>query len=477
MSGVDDPIFLASNAPSQKWRSSAVYPNLSTMRIRALSVGRLMLLVFSSQLVAAWAAASPDESRGRQPAWATRLPTETPVIAALQEPRPDAPGITPPVESASALAPFFDALARTKRGEGITRVTHMGDSSIGRDNLPHILRTFFQEEYGDAGPGFVLLQPHSTSYLNRTVFLNTQRWDEICFIIRQCKRDGHYGLGGVSVESGRGASTLIRPKEGRVVSRAEIWYAAQPRAGTLRYRFGEGRPKLVDIRAPELEDRWLVEEREPGEHALRIDVVDGTVRAYGAVLENDGPGLVWDTLSMIGAFTHRLLAQDEAHFANQLRRRDSDLIVLSYGGNDLRRIVDGNVDEAGLREETRQLLARVRTARPEAGCLLLGINDHLLSGVAHIKPEHTKTVIDAQRAAAHDTGCAFWDTLAAMGGPGTFRPWLKLGLARDDGKHITPRGRVVLGKRLHSAILHARDRYGLEDRTVPDESPDRSSQL
>lgn len=370
---------------------------------------------------------------------------------------PGVPGTTPMIEHPEAIAPLHAALTRTVAEGTVTRISHLGDSSIGMDDLPHVLRTAFQSRFGDAGPGFVLLQPHSSSYINRTVSLrNDAEWEELCFIARRCLRDGHYGLGGVSFSSHGGARTTIVPRGGRVLSRAELWYVAQPSGGELTFRFGPDRVARISTRAPSLEDRWHVLTRDTGTDGVQVTATGGgSSRAFGVVLENDGPGVVWDSLSMIGAFTHRILEHDEAHFAAQLAHRDPDLVVLSYGGNDLRRVSGGIVDEAGLSDETFRLLDRVRRAVPDAGCLVLGIIDHERSGARSIAPEFVEVVVRAQRAAAERAGCGFWDNAAAMGGAGSFAEWRRLGLAAADGKHLTPRGRRVVGARLFEAIMYA----------------------
>ncbi len=377
----------------------------------------------------------------------------------VDEPEPDRPGHTPAIEHPEALAAFAASLARTAEGVDITRVVHLGDSSIGMDGLPHGLRQRFQRELGDAGPGFVLLQAHSSSYRNRTVEIHNQgEWD-LCFVIRRCRADGRYGLGGVTVQSRGGAVTIIDPRD--TVSRGELWYLAQPNGGRIRMQLGD-RSDEIDTAAGALEDRWHVIERERGPHVLRVSSLGGgPARAYGVVLENGGPGVVWDSLSMIGAFTNRLLAQDEDHFARQLARRDPDLVVLNYGGNDLRRVYHG-VTREELAAETQELLERVRSAVPSASCLVVGINDHTRSGFAELAPRHVETVLAAQRDAASRAGCAFWDTTDAMGGPGSFTVWQRHGMASSDGKHLSERGRQVIAARLHAALLHATRAPGAE---------------
>ncbi len=394
---------------------------------------------------------------GAGPPVATRVVAQPPAGGPAPA-RTDAPGATPAVERPAALRPFFEALARTRRERTITRVTHLGDSSIGLDDLPHRIRRAFQERHGDAGPGYVLLQAHTGNYAHRALWLMSDPPWDMCFIVNRCARDGRYGLGGVTVRSSGGASSDISLRAGVSVSRAELWYASHPTGGRIAFRFGRGDAAFerVETRGAALEDRWRELRREPGHHNVRVSADGGGMaRAYGVVLETEGPGVVWDSISMIGAFTPRLLAADEAHFASQLAHRDPSLVVLNFGGNDLRRLIGGRVDEARFTTETADVLGRVRRAVPRAGCLLIGINDHRLSGNATVEPRHVQAIVSAQRAAAARAGCAFWDTYAAMGGPGSFGRWERLGLSSNDGKHLSPRGREVIANRLVAAMDHA----------------------
>ncbi len=408
-------------------------------------------------------AASPEEEPSAE---AAPDPEPPPPEDPPWEPRPDDPRVAEhPIEDPSghALDAFYAALARTDDAEegtpgALTRVVHMGDSSVGMDQLPHYLRRRFQARFGDGGTGFVLLQPHSPSYRNQTVHLQTPNPWDFCFIIFRCLRDGHYGLGGVAAQSSGGATTFIRTRRdgdhGRTASRVELWYAGLPRGGTLELRVDRDEPVRIDTRAESLESRWHSLDVEPGPHDVRVRALGGgPVRAYGVVLETDGPGVVWDTLSMIGAFTPRLLEHDPAHFAEQLRHREASLVVLGYGGNDLRRFAGRGVAAEQLERETRELLERVRAASPDLSCLLTGVVEHELSGRARITSADVEAVVEAQRNAAREAGCAYFDVFRAMGGPGSYRAWLGRGLAADDGKHLSPEGRRVIAGFIFEALM------------------------
>ena len=52
-------------------------------------------------------------------------------------------------------------------------------------------------------------------------------------------------------------------------------------------------------------------------------------------------------------------------------------------------------------------------------------------------------------------GCAFFDTVAAMGGVGSARVWSRRNpaLAAPDLKHLTMRGRDLIGQMIYDALV------------------------
>ena len=326
-----------------------------------------------------------------------------------------------------------------------------------------------QQRFGDGGAGLVLLKRYSPSYKPASVlFKGGDRWTH-CYIAYMCRGDGHYGIGGLIVSASAGASTSIatlRPGDdaeaseiGTQFAHAELWYAASSGGGTINLEIDGALAKAVDSKAPEIEglvDRWEQLDVAPGPHTLEISAGgSGKARVYGVVLETDGPGVVWDSTSMIGAFTKRLLAWDPDHIAAQIDHRDPALIVFTYGGNDLRRIVAGTLDEDTYVEEAGAVIDLVRAGKPEASCLVTSVIDHGRSGTYDVQSKHVAEMVAAQRRVAAEHGCAFFDTWAAMGGPDSIRAWLRASpkLAEPDLKHLNRRGRELMGQWIHEALM------------------------
>lgn len=390
------------------------------------------------------------------------------ITAALPPDHPHAePRRFQPIEDPErGLAPFYEALARTDAAlpGAITRVLHLGDSSIGHDTLPHAVRRRLQVRFGDGGAGFVLLDRYIRNVDSKlTVIRSNDAWDT-CYIRNRCDDEGFYGLGGHVFESEGGAVSWLSPREEqqRRTSRIELWYAAQPGGGELELRIDEDEPIHLSTAGQDLHDRWHRLEVAPGPHALTVSAAGGgPVRVYGAVLETEGPGVVWDAVSMYGAFTKRLRGYDEEHLARQVARRRPDLLVLSYGGNDLRRLVAGAVDPQGYAREYTEVLSRLRASQPGLPCLMISVIDHGRSGAFVVPPQTVRTMVQTQRELAFERGCAFFDAVAAMGGAGSMRQWRRRSppWAEADLVHLTPEGHRWMGTLVYRALVAGYESY------------------
>ena len=363
------------------------------------------------------------------------------------------------LENAAALDPFYAALTRTElRLPGaITRAIHYGDSAIGNDGITGAIRAKLQARFGDAGHGFHLLGQPNASYRHQGVsFVEKARFG-LCFIIQGCRQDGHYGLGGTTFESTGGAEVKIgtasKGAQGRRVSRFEVWYAGIPGGGTLRARVDDGEAIELATAAGGLEDRWEVIAVEDGEHSLSLRAAGGgKVRAYGVVLEREVPGVVWDELSQIGALTRRMLNFEPGHIHRQIARRDPDLLVLMFGGNDMN--TKGTM--AKYKGELSEVIRLLRGGKSPLPCLVMAPLDHgEREGQAIVTRPIVPRLVEAQREVAAAEGCAFFDTYQAMGGEGSMGRWFRANpkLGSGDLSHLTHHGHKVVGGMLYRALM------------------------
>jgi lysophospholipase L1-like esterase len=247
--------------------------------------------------------------------------------------------------------------------------------------------------------------------------------------------------------------TAKRGEVGTQASRFEVYYQKRPRGGAFTVRLDSGKRKTVSTEADRVSDAVYSIEAPDGAHQIELRYTrGGPVHLYGVAVERDGPGIVYDSLGLVGARANRLLNYDEAHIQGQLEQRGVDLLVLGFGGNEAS---DDRTEDA-FYEDYVQVLRHMRQGREDLGCLVFAPLDQAHRERGRIRTLPTiPRIVAAQRRAALDVGCAFYDTWQAMGGPDAMRRWYKASprLAMSDFRHATPAGYEIIGNMFYKAIL------------------------
>lgn len=366
-----------------------------------------------------------------------------------------------------AIDPFFADLRSTmlQKAAHITRIAHYGDSTIAMDDITSTVRRRLQARFGDAGHGFMLGAKSYQPYGHRDIVHKESSGWNINPIINGGLKDGRYGYGGVHIRSSGGDwssfGTVDTGSVGTAVSSFEIFYLAHPRGGNFTVQVDGGDKKSVSTAAEALEDRWLRIDVPDGPHEIKVRAAGGgQLRWYGIALERNVPGVVYDSLGIVGARAARLLNADKDHLAGQLKHRDLSLLVLQFGGNEA---VDRKMSMKWYRENLTQVLQHVRSGIPDVPCLFLapldqGERDE--RGRVRTIPIVPK-MVEVQREVALEQGCGYWNTFAAMGGHGSMARWYnsKPRLAWGDFAHATPAGYKVIGNMFYKALLAEFDDY------------------
>jgi lysophospholipase L1-like esterase len=363
--------------------------------------------------------------------------------------------------SGRALAHFFSSLAKVEREGGQVRISHYVDSPITGDMITSTVRRKLQQRFGDAGHGFVLLGKPWGWYQHVGVTLAASGWQSEPMFIS--KGDHRFGFGGASFTAlGAGATASFGPAdEGEIkhsVSAFDIYYLAQPGGGEFDVEVDGAHHSRVSTAGGDIRSGFYKVSVAEGAHTLTLRTVgNGEVRAFGVVLESGRKGLSYDSLGVNGAFVG-LLANylDEQHWAEQLRHRRPDLVILAYGANESE-YEDWPMEQ--YERDTREVVRRVRAALPEASILFVGPMDRGKRGAggAIITRPTIPKLVAAQRRLAAEMGCAFFDTFTAMGGEGTAARWYEARprLMGGDLTHPTWPGSETVGTLIHDALIKA----------------------
>jgi lysophospholipase L1-like esterase len=267
---------------------------------------------------------------------------------------------------------------------------------------------------------------------------------------------------------------------GKTVAQFEILYHAAPDHGLLRYRVDEGAWEQLSTKTAAIEPPHPARQVvlvPKGPHKLTLEHGGGgRLDLFGVGLETLEPGVIVDSLGVVGRRLGSLRSWDWSIIGEQLATRDPRLVVLQYGTNEAD---DPDLDLEALARYYDETILRIRAAVPTASILILGppdmgvreggkACDRMKPKDGFILPEcewRTPTaitdIIAVQHAAAARNKVAFFDTFSAMGGPDRMHGWVTAEPrgAFKDHVHFTDGGYHLWADALSGALLAEYDRW------------------
>jgi lysophospholipase L1-like esterase len=374
-------------------------------------------------------------------------------------PEPDAPPTVlpsrPPGVATALVDPgfrgldaFYRALATEKDK---VRALHFGDSLLAADGVSGELRARLQARWGDGGPGWLSVGMDPAWNVRTDVSTSRSSGWTTYTLLDGGARDGRYGLGGI-VTTGvpRATFTVWTPRR--------TW---RERVPMERWEVFSAPDAAFHVTTDVPSEVTGPSGRSPGFTRLTV-TTDATATLWGVAIEHDHPGLVWDTLGVVGIGSASIQRQDAEHLASQVSARKPALIVVELGGNEIGYDPVRADDPAGYTTWYADAMRRLRAGAPDASCLVVGPLDQGVPGSDPPKSRKGVSIIaGAQRAFAADQGCAYWDGRAAMGGPGAITRWSQRNppLAWTDLVHLSMPGQKLLGDLLADALLADHDAW------------------
>ena len=369
---------------------------------------------------------------------------------------------------------FYAALARTEQKQpgAITRISHFGDSPISGDLISGEARTLLQEKFGDSGHGFILPSKPWDFYYHEAVVSDGKGW-KVNSPVLPGGSAGACGLGGASftADSPSAFSEIGTMKKGKgsAVGRFDIFYRAQPHGGSFLAYVDKEEAREFSTQADTKASAVVSISVEDGGHTLKLTPRgDGTVTLYGVALERTVPGVVYDTLGMLGGTVHHLTLFHEDAWIEDLQNRRPDLVILNFGTNESNY---GYLPYAEYLHNYAVVIGRIRTALPGVSILIMAPMDRGArddDGDIVTIPS-IPILVAAQQRAARAEGVAFYNTFAAMGGMGTMARWYDDSPRRVTGDftHPTYTGAEQLGAMLVNALMKGFAEYKRDQGAPP----------
>jgi lysophospholipase L1-like esterase len=350
-----------------------------------------------------------------------------------------------------AMDGFYGSLVTAEGGKSTrpARVSFYGDSVSATDALPGRLRARLQDVFGDGGPGFVhAIQPHKFNHSEAVDRRSSGSWRSWNITTTNIA-DHLYGVGNATTQ-GAGSIRMAPKTPSKNISRAEVYYLAQPGGGTAELKVGDA-TATIDTASPAKAARFQAVTVADGAHVFEMSA-RGKVRLFGVSLERDA-GIVVDNMALVSCTAKTMLENLTDHWKNQLAHREADLIVIMLGTNEAQWLAGASA-MAEYEKTWSQLLAPVRAARPQASCLVMSPLDQAETKDDKIVSRRgVPKMVAAQRKAAQAAGCAYWDTFTWMGGSGAAITWRRKGLLGSDFAHMSRKGTAKVADGLADALF------------------------
>ena len=334
------------------------------------------------------------------------------------------------------------------------RILFLGDSFIEADILTQHIRELLQQRYGGNGVGYMALHSDFPGF-RRSVTQSDKGWES-----RSVVKEGDMDCMSLTLQYYLpGVGSYTRYKGSSRYAHAESWEVSRvvydaKGAATLTLETDSGR-HTYEIAAGE--GVGMVTLYEPSERlTVRCDSAD--VALWGVWLDG-ATGVAVDNVSMRGYSGGSIADIPRANIEALQEAVPYDMVVLQYG---LNRMSSGITDYSGFTKELKRVVAHLREAMPGVDILLMGIGDRCENRDGEMKTmKEVYAMRRAQRAAARESGCLFWDTCEAMKYDGGMTRFVENGWANKDYTHISHAG----GRPLARAFVRAMG-YALGDSVI-----------
>jgi len=342
------------------------------------------------------------------------------------------------------LQAFFSGALRSRSSGEVIRILHYGDSQIENDRMTALLRYRFQKVFGGSGVGMV---PAVPLYSGNLAFRQQTEGEWI----------RHTGFG-------RRDTTLDHACFGTMACYTEVPLPGEGDYPSLEFSFIEGR-RASEFSALHYNDtiadtlilaaggysELAVElPFSPDKVKMNFDMTEGG-RIYGISFDPLA-GVQVDNIAMRGSSGLELSGLDEELMDTMLQALNPGLIIMQFGGNMVPYVKNVAFYTKALRRE----LGYLKRLCPGVAIVVIGPSDMSarVNG-RYTTYEKLEPVRDAMRDAALESGCAFWDMYAAMGGEQSIRNFVLADppLARPDHVHFTPRGANLMAGMFFEAVM------------------------
>lgn len=352
----------------------------------------------------------------------------------------------------SSLNHFLQKLYALKSGQKRkVRIAYFGDSMIEGDLLTQTVRKLLQQAFGGSGVGFVPITSQVSKFRQSVSHNYSGGWQDENF--KTGKTNKLYFSGHLFRSNGDWVQMTDQTitDSAAIIEKSLLCGNAPGPAGiTVNGR-------LQSINAARLLNRIpLVSDHTK---SIRLSVSNSALPVYGISFESPY-GVFVDNFSFRG-ITGIEFARIDSLFMEAIDHENPyDLIIFQYGVNLLFRPNDRNFNWYG--KAMLPIVRKFRNCFDKTDFLVVSTADRAFRyGGEYKSAVGIDSLVKIQAMVAYETGSAFYNQFASMGGTNSIVDWAKRNpsLANKDYVHPNHRGAEVLGTYLYEAIMFEYQKY------------------
>ena len=361
---------------------------------------------------------------------------------------------------------LFRALDSSKNNDAIVRIVHYGDSQLEMDRITDVFRLKMQQTFGGNGTGILpAIQAIPTRTVNQYASGN---------LIRHAINDstrigtGHRRFGMMGMFSEFDGSATINFKTSKNTQEPTKSFT------TVKLLIGNNSKGFVAKLKTKKND-WITQKIDSsyrGVHALTwkltaseeqgILSLQGKADIYGFSLEGNR-GVVVDNIALRGSSGEFFSGLDSLTYSDGLRKMDTRLILLQFGGNAMP-VIKNDKRVAYYTDLMLKQVQYFKSICPNAQIMFIGPGDMSMkiNGVLQTRP-FLYELNESLKSMALQNGIAYWDLFNTMGGKNSMIEWVKAkpALANSDYTHFSQKGADSVGEMLFTALYNDYQIYTL----------------
>lgn len=358
----------------------------------------------------------------------------------------------------TTLFPLFEKLKQLEQAKDRKVViVHIGDSHLQADHYPGVLRVNLQKQFGNAGRGLVApFKVGRTNEPSNYKSASNTRWHARRIVNE--KDSLPIGISGLSIKNDDYKTSLMIStfnREGLDYSFNKVTLFHQKGFNNYSFNVCDSLScfqAAIDASTDTLTEFSTVKVNSANCVIFNIDSNDTlskkTALIYGLLLENEQPGVLYNTIGINGAeYRHY---NKNPKLQSQLALLNPDLIIVSLGTNEAYAPRYNNAD---FYNQVDSLVSNLKLQNPDATFIITTPGDSNKSR-KYKNPNNLKaanTLIDYCK----KNNLVYWNWFSIMGGTGVINKWALKGLTSKDKLHLSRKGYEIQGALLHAAILRA----------------------